>query len=118
MQLSPAAAEAVRLYRQFHTFKDDPQFAEMGFSSAGPYHAWLQAIRALDGSLDREAGLEAWRQLGIPIADVMMLGMNYMSAAGRARRGEPADPDDAQHVEDLERTLQASLAAAFCGPAP
>ena len=48
-------------------------------------------------------------QLGIPITDIMMLGMNYMSeATGRS------NPEDRQYIEELERTLQASLALAFC----
>lgn len=108
-RLSPAAVEVVRLYRQLHGFKDDPEFAELGFSRAGPYHAWLEAIQSLDGRLDGEARMEAWHQLGIPIGDVMMLGMNYMQEAIGV-----GTPENRRHIQDLERTLQASLALAFC----
>lgn len=108
-RLSPTAAEAVRLYRQLRGFKDDPEFAEMGFSHAGPYYAWLEAIQGLDAGLDSEAQWEAWRQLGIPIGNVMMLGMAYMSEAAGG-----GTPENRRHIEDLERTLQASLALAFC----
>ena len=43
------------------------------------------------------------------MAFAVMLGMHYMSeAAGMA------DSADRQHIEELERTLQANLALAFC----
>ena len=35
-ELSPAAVELVRLYEELHTFKDDIEFIDMGFSQAGP----------------------------------------------------------------------------------
>ena len=109
MRLSVGAVEAVRLYKELHTFKDAPEFGEMGFSSVGPYFVWLEAIQALDGGLDRAARAEAMNQLGIPITNIMMLGMNYMSeAAGMG------DPDNRKKIEGMERTLQASLALAFC----
>ena len=108
-QLSAGAVEAVRLYKELHTFKDAPEFGEMGFSSAGPYFVWLEAIQALDGGLDRAARVEAMNQLGIPIANITMLGMSYMSeAAGKG------DSDNRKQIEGLEKTLQASLALAFC----
>ena len=108
-QLSARAVEAVRLYKELHTFKDAPEFGEMGFSSAGPYYVWLKDIKALDAGLDRSARAEAANQLGIPVTNIMMLGMKYMSeAAGRG------DPDNRKQIEGLERTLQASLALASC----
>ena len=113
-RLSVAAIEAVQLHRELHAFKDAPEFAEMGFSSAGPFHVWLKRIQTLVGRLDSDATVEAMVQLGISVADVHMLGMDYMFFATGARRGSSPDADDLQHVEDLERTLRASLALAFC----
>ena len=113
-QLSAAAVEAVQLHRELHAFKDAPEFAELGFSSAGPYHVWLKRIQALEGGLDSETKVEAMVQLGIPVAEVIMLGRDYMSFSTAAARGSSPDADDLQHVEDLERTLRASLALAFC----
>ena len=108
-QLSAGAVEAVRLYKQLHAFKDDVEFGEMGFSSAGPYHVWLEAIQGIQGGLDRAARVEVTIQLGIPINNIMTLGMKYMSeATGNG------DPDNRQQIKELERTLQASLALAFC----
>ena len=113
-QLSDSATEAVVLYEQLHGFKDDPGFAEMGFSAGGPYRAWLDDIQSLEGGLDSETRIEAFSQLRIPIAEITMLGMNYMSVATAARRGAPASPETRRHIEDVERTLQAALAQAFC----
>ena len=108
-RLSPAASEAVRLYRELHGFKDDPEFAELGFSHAGPYHAWLEAARALVGRLDGDAGSQLWQQLGIPPGDLIMLGMNHMQEATGV-----GTPENRRHIQDLERTLQVSLALVFC----
>ena len=112
--LSDSATEAVVLYEQLHGFKDDPGFAEMGFSAGGPYHAWLDDIQSLEGGLDFETRIEALTQLGVAIADITMLGMNYMSVATAARRGAPPSPETRQQIEDVERALQAALAQAFC----
>ena len=112
-RLSVAAIEAVQLHREFHAFKDAPNLRRW-LSSGGPYHVWLKRIQTLVGRLDSEATVEAMVQLGISVADVHMLGMDYMNFATDVRRGSSPDADDLQHVEDLERTLRASLALAFC----
>ena len=113
-RLSDAATKALRLYKRLHVFKDDPEFAETGFSHAGPYHAWLRSFGNLVGSLDYEAMSEASYQLGIAIPSIRVLGLTYMSVASDARRGLPVNREDREHVEDLERTLQAALKQAFC----
>ena len=92
IRLSDSATEAVRLYKQLHGFKDDPEFADMGFSAGGPYHAWLDDIQSHEGGQDSDTWLEAFSQLGVPIAEITMLGMNYMSVATAARRGSPPSP--------------------------
>ena len=113
-QLSDSATKVVRLYEQLHGFKNDPEFAEMGFSAGGPYHAWLDDIQSLDGGLDSETRIEAFSQLGVFVGEITMLGMNYMSVATAAQRGSPPSPETRQHIEDVDRTLQAALAQAFC----
>lgn len=113
-QLSDGATKALRLYKRLHRFKDEPEFAEKGFSAGGPYHAWLKSVGNLVGSLDREAMSEASYQLGIAIPNISVLGLTYMTVASNARRGLPANREDLDHIEDLERTLQAALALAFC----
>ena len=113
-QLSDSSTEVVGLYEQLHAFKDDPGFAEIGFSAGGPYHAWLDDIQSLEGGLDSETRIEAFSQLGVFVAEITMLGMNYMSVATAARRGTPPSPDTRQQIEDVERALKAALAQAFC----
>ena len=102
-ELSPAAVELVRLYEELHTFKDDIEFIDMGFSQAGPYYAWMQAVRT-----QREAnqGSELFRELGFLPSEVLMLGMNYL--------GEDYSESDLAYLEDTEGRFQAGLAAARC----
>ena len=102
-RLSETSRETVRLYDQLRTFKDAPGFARMGFAVAGSYHPWLQAAEGLNA----QRGLETLHELGFLAWDVMMLGMEYMSVATRG--GKPT-----QYIQDMERTIQASLALAIC----
>ena len=113
-RLSNGATKALRLYKRLHVFKDDPEFAEKGFSAGGPYHPWLKSVGNLVGSLDRQALIEASYQLGIAIPNISVLGLTNMTVASDARRGLPADQEDLNHIEDLERTLQAALKQAYC----
>ena len=61
-ELSLAAVELVRLYEELHTFKDDIEFIQMGFSQAGPYYAWMQAV---ERHRDENPGFEMVNELGI-----------------------------------------------------
>ena len=101
--LSETLKQTIRLYEQLRDFKDHPDFARMGFATAGSYHPWLQAAE----DLHADAGLGTLQDLGFLAGDVMLLGMAYMSVA--TRRGEPT-----QYIQDMERTIQAGLALATC----
>ena len=101
-ELSPAAVELVRLYEELHTFKDDIEFLDMGFSQAGPYYAWMEAVEAHQ---DR-TGIELLDEVGFLPGEVMMLGMDYMSE----------DPSEStlSAIEHWETKIQAGLALARC----
>ena len=101
--LSETSKQTIRLYEQLRDFKDDPDFARMGFAAAGSYHPWLQAAK----DLHAEAGLGTFLDLGFLAGEVMQLGMEYMRVA--TRRGEPT-----QYIQDMERTIQTGLALATC----
>ena len=102
-ELSPAAVELVRLYEELHTFKDDIEFIDMGFSQAGPYYAWMQAVRT---QRDANNGIELFRQLEFLPGEVLMLGRNYI--------GREAEDLSLAYLENTEGTIQAGLAAARC----
>lgn len=102
VELSPAAVELVRLYEELHTFKDDIEFLDMGFSQGGPYYAWMEAVKAHQG----RTGIELLDEVGFLPGEVMMLGMDYMSE----------DPSESilSDIERWETRIQAGLALARC----
>lgn len=102
MELSPAAIELVRLYEELQTFKDDIEFLDIGFSNAGPYHAWMEAVEAHQG----RTGIELLDEVGFLPGEVMMLGMDYLST----------DPSEStlSDIKHWETKIQAGLALARC----
>ena len=89
--LSPAAVELVRLYEELHTFKDDLEFLDMGFSRTGPYYAWMEAVEAHQ---DANPGWVLFDELGFAANEVLMLGINYMD--------EDPDASDLSAIEFFE----------------
>ena len=106
-QLSASAVEVVRLYEQLHAFKDDPDFARMGFAQAGPYNIWLETIKSHHQGDD---AAEALGELGFLAGDVMMLGLDYMGVATRPGTNEGT----LRSIEGTERIIQAGLTLAKC----
>ena len=102
-ELSPAAVELVRLYEELHTFKDDIEFLDMGFSRAGPYYAWMEAVEAHQ---DANPGWVLFDELGFAANEVLMLGMNYIY--------EDPDASDLSAIEFFETKIQAGLALTRC----
>ena len=102
-ELSPAAVELVRLYEELHTFKDDTEFLDRGFSPAGPYHAWMEAVEAHQ---DANPGWVLFHELGFAANEVLMLGMNYID--------EDPNASDLSAVEFFETKIQAGLALTRC----
>ena len=102
-ELSPAAVELVRLYEELHTFKDDIEFHDMGFSRAGPYYAWMEAVEAHQ---DANPGWVLLDELGFAANEVLMLGINYMD--------EDPDASDLSAIEFFETKIQAGLALTRC----
>ena len=101
--LSPAAVELVRLYEELHTFKDDIEFLDMGFSRTGPYYAWMEAVEAHQ---DANPGWVLFDELGFAANEVLMLGINYMN--------EDPDASDLSAIEFFETKIQAGLALTRC----
>ena len=74
----------------------------MGFSQAGPYHAWMEAVQA---HADR-TGIELVDEVGFLSGDVMMLGMAYVD--------ENPNASTLRAIEFHETKIQAGLARAKC----
>ena len=104
-QLSPTSRQIVTLYEQLQDFKNDPAFAEFGFSIGGPYHQWMEdATRVLAESSPGE-GARQLDQLGFTGGDVMNLGLGYLN---------PEDEEEKQNILVTERRIRAGLALATC----
>ena len=102
-ELSATSKEVVRLYEQLQDFKDDDEFARIGFALAGPYNSWLEEVKRLRG----ESSLAAFGELGFIAGDVLMLGMAYVPVATRGEK-------PSNYIHDMERTIRAGLALASC----
>ena len=96
----------MRLYERLQGFKDDDEFARMGFAPAGPYKSWLDEAKRLHA----ESGLAGLDELGFLAGDVMTLGLAYVPVA---TRGEAPS----NYIRDMERTIRAGLALASCDAA-
>ena len=103
IELSPAAVDLLDLYNELHAFKDDIEFIDMGFSQAGPYYAWMQAV---EQHQDENLAFELSDELGFETNDVLMLGMDYMN--------EEFSESDLRAIEYFEGRIQAGLGAARC----
>lgn len=101
--LSESSREAIRLYEQLQGFRENDEFARVGFGSGGPYHSWLGAAKTLHA----KAGLATFQEIGFLAGDVMQLGMEYMQVATQGRVLT-------KYIRDMERTIQEGLALARC----
>lgn len=101
-ELSAAAVELVRLYEELHAFKDDTEFLDMGFSQAGPYYAWMEAVQAHTD----QTGLELLHELGFLPGEVLALGMTYTD--------EDPNASTLSAIEFYETKIRAGLALTRC----
>ena len=96
VDLSPKSLQVIRLYEQLQEFKDDPEFAQVGFAIGGPYNEWLTTIDALE-----DDALEVLDELGFLAGEVMMLGMEYVT---HSQEG----------IDYFERLIEAGISLALC----
>ena len=146
MEFSGVVAETLRLYRELHTFKDDPEFAIIGFGGlvtlglyrllhddpestvngledlarSSPYRAWLEAVRAAMAEAERDNSTEPWELYFSPIV-IMNLGQAYNELAtygSGPRASATLAMSTARHIQRKEREIQAFLHIATCGAQP
>ena len=78
-EFSAHTKQLLALYKELHSFKDDPTFHEVGFGTCCRFHDWQTRVEALRS----KAGLETLADVGVLPGDLLMLGMEYMRSKGR-----------------------------------
>ena len=71
--------QLLALYKELHSFKDDPTFHEVGFGSCCRFHSWQTRVEELRS----KAELETLADVGVLPGELLMLGMEYMRSKGR-----------------------------------
>lgn len=98
--LSVVSEEIIGLYEQLQEFKNETEFARVGFAIGGPYNHWLTTFDTL-----QEDFHESLEQLGFLAGDVRMLGMDYVS-------------ENQEGIVYFERLIEAGIALATCEETP
>jgi hypothetical protein len=78
-EFSAHTKQLLALYKELHSFKDDPTFHEVGFGTCCRFHDWQTRVEALRS----KAELETLADVGVLPGDLLMLGMEYMRSKGR-----------------------------------
>ncbi|MYC99803.1 MAG: hypothetical protein F4X13_11135 [Gammaproteobacteria bacterium] len=78
-EFSAHTTQLLTLYEELHSFKDDPNFHDVGFGTCCRFHDWQTRVEALQSS----AGLETLADVGVLPGDLLTLGMEYMRSKGR-----------------------------------
>ena len=100
--LHDAVMETVGLYEELLAFRDDPQFARVGFQRNGPYYDWMRRASFPAHGLSNSDIV--W-VLGFGPLDVGMLGNFYY-----IRATDPADESVLPRIEKWEGILRKWLA--------
>jgi hypothetical protein len=75
------------LYREFLTFKDRTEFRRYGFSTGGPYGAWMQAVVGLNR--DRDYPSLLYDRCGLIPDDLRRHARDHMNGkVGQMVRGD------------------------------
>jgi len=101
--LSDNSKKTIRLYEELQSFRDDPDFALVGFSPNGQYYSWLQEAEILHS----ESAFEVHQEIGFLAGDIMQLGTEYMLIATKGSK-------DLQYIHYMEKIVQEGMALATC----
>ena len=96
-EFSAQTKQLLALYEELHSFKDDPNFHEVGFGRCCRFHEWQTRVEALQSS----AGLETLADVDVLPGDLLTLGMEYMRSKGRPT----------EYTETMEPHYASGLAA-------
>ena len=107
--ISAVVAEFIRLYEQLHAFKDDAQFAEVGFALGFPYSRWLERVESLQKA-PQQVQLDFLYEMDFYIGDLFEIGWVYMGLAARGT----IDRESRRYLRNMERTIREGIAQARC----
>ena len=109
VELARGTRSFLELYAMLGEFKDEPAFAQYGFSEGQPYHDWLQLTR----DLDDVAGDEVWQDLMVTPGELGSLGLSYVSVKAI---NPPGSESDWTYIRFLEKRIAEGLDRALCRP--
>jgi hypothetical protein len=72
-------SEVRQLYLELLSFKDDSTFHKVGFASENKYSHWAERV----GKLKKDPRSEDLLKKGIPIEDLLNLGLEYFKSGGK-----------------------------------
>jgi hypothetical protein len=72
-------SEVRQLYLELMSFKDDSLFQKVGFSPENKYSKWLDKV----GKLKEDSRSKGLLKKGIPIEDLLNLGLEYFKSGGK-----------------------------------
>ena len=108
-QLSVTATQFVQLHNELHAFKDDSEFALVGFALGSSYNEWLKRVDSLVASL-QPIQLAFMEETGFYIGDLWELGQVYMTTAD----DDVISQEDSDYITGMERTIRVGIAIARC----
>ena len=68
------------LHKELHSFKDDPEFHQVGFGACCRFHEWQARVEVLRS----ETKLETIMDIEVVPGDLLILGLEYMQSKGRS----------------------------------
>ena len=91
--ISPETKELIRLYVELQSFKDNPEFHQVGFGACCEFSSWKEEV----GTLADSAGVTTIREIGISPGDLLSFSLDYFQNAGQPT----------QLIRDVEADLRA-----------
>lgn len=106
--LSHETKEAIRLFMELWSFKDDPEFHRVGLGACCKFDEWKQEVETLTNS----AGTITLGEIGIVPGDLLSLGWDYFQNAG-----QPTEFTDATQ-DNMESAVRESMGLSAVQPTP
>ena len=76
---SKSTKQLLALYIELHSFKDDPEFHQVGFGVCCRFYDWQIQVE----ELQRKTKLETFREIELVPGDLLILGSEYIQSKGR-----------------------------------
>ena len=94
-EFSENTKQLLALYLELHSFKDDPEFHQVGFGVCCRFHDWRIQVE----ELQRKTKLETLREIELVPGDLLILGSTY-----RQSKGQPTE-----YTQTIEPVFRSGL---------